>query len=101
MQALVNLKRTNMLRIKNNSDGTIEAVGIILCLYKKPRIYIKSIMQLINRINFQTKEDVCFIVTGVFIPVWIAQYKNLLSGILGLNELMTNAGLYLLWGNSL
>ena len=91
-----------MLMIKNNSDGTIEAVGIVFSASTKNHGYIlKSIMQLINRINFQTKEDVCFIVAGVFIPVWIAQYKNLLSGTLGLNELMTNACLYLLWGNSL
>jgi len=58
-------------------------------------------MQLINRINSQTKEDVYFFVTGALIAIWIAQYKNLLSGTLGLNELMTNAGLYLVWGNSL
>ena len=101
MQALINLKRTIKLRIKNNYDRTIETEDIVFTAYKKTRIYIKSIIQLINRINFQTKEDVCFIVAGVFIPVWIVQYKNLLSGTLGLNELMTNAGLYLVWGNSL
>ena len=101
LQALTNPKWTNMLRIKNNSDKTIEAEDIVFPAYKKTRIYIKSIMQLINTINSKTKEDVCFFVTGVFIPVWIDQYKNLLSDILGLNELKTNAGLYPLWGNTL
>ena len=90
-----------MLRIKNNYDRTIETEDIVFTAYKKTRIYIKSIMQLINRINSQTKEDVYYFVTGALIPVWIAQYKNLLSGTLGLNEIMTNAGLYLVWGNSL
>ena len=90
-----------MLMIKNNSDGTIEAECIVFSASTKKHGYIKSIIQLINRINFQIKEGVCFFATSVFISVWIAQYKNLFSGIPGLNELMTNAGLYLLWGNSL